>query len=394
MLYGMKGQITLKPNQQAQVLQNVGNARFVWNQFLGMWNARYESNPTLPTLSEYDLNNLLPTLKREYAFLKLSDSTSLQQVSTELAGAFKKFFTNKGHFKHPRFKGKHHTRQSYTAKNVNNSIRYENGYLRLPKIGYVRFRCGQEINGKIKRATIRLTPSGTFECSLLVEDESQVLTTKTNRSVGIDMGVVDLMVLSTGDKVSTIRYDKRLSGKRLYWEQRVARRARLAKTKGIPLSEAKNYQIAKQQRAKVFQKEKNQRIDRLHKLTTALVKEFDVIVLEDLNTASMMKNPHLARSIAAQSWREIRSMLEYKCIKYGKELIVVNPYKTSQICSSCGQDGGKHELSVREWTCSVCHTHHDRDINAAKNILSIGLEQAVVNQPKPLPVRPRATLVS
>ncbi|MDZ7834393.1 MAG: transposase [Alkalibacterium sp.] len=184
----------------------------------------------------------------------MSDSTSLQQVSTDLTGAFKKFLKNKAHFKHPHFKGKHHARQSYTAKSVSGSIRYENGYLRLPKIGFVRFRCGQAITGKIKRATITLTPSGAFECSLLVEDESQVLTTRTHRSVGIDMGVADLMVLSTGDKVATIRYDKHLSDKRTYWEQRVARRARLAKAKGISLSEAKNYQKAKQQRAKVFQK--------------------------------------------------------------------------------------------------------------------------------------------
>src|SRR5699024_2491893 len=106
-------------NQQTQVLQNIGNARFVWNQFLSIWNERYENNPTLPTL------------KREYTFLKLSDSTSLQQVSTDLVSAFKRLFMNKGHFKHPRFKGKHHARQPYTAKNVNNSIRYEKGYLRL-----------------------------------------------------------------------------------------------------------------------------------------------------------------------------------------------------------------------------------------------------------------------
>ena len=137
MLYGIKGQLTLKPTQQAQVLQNIGNARFVWNQFLNMWNQRYENNPSLPTLGEYDLNKLLPALKKEYAFLKLSDSTSLQQVSSELAGAFKQFFTNKGHFKHPRFKGKYHARQSYTSKNVNNAIRYENGYLRLLFLCYL-----------------------------------------------------------------------------------------------------------------------------------------------------------------------------------------------------------------------------------------------------------------
>lgn len=394
MLVGIKGQLTLKPDQQAKVLQNIGNARFVWNQFLGMWNERYENNPAMPTLSEYDLNLLLPTLKQQYPFLKLSDSTSLQQVSADLTGAFKKFFNNKAHFKHPRFKGKHHARQSYTAKNVSGSIRYENGYLRLPKIGYVRFRCGRKITGKIKRATITLTPSGAFECSVLVDDESQVMATCTHRSVGIDMGVAELMVLSTGDKVATIRYDKQLSGKRTYWEQRTARRGRLAKAKGIPLSDAKNYQKAKQQRAKVFQKEKNQRLDRLHKLTTALVRDFDVIVLEDLRTANMMKNHHLARSIAVQSWREIRRMLEYKCVKYGKELIVINPYKTSQVCSSCGHDDGKHGLAVREWTCPSCHAHHDRDVNAALNILSIGMGHALVKQPKPLPVSIRATQAS
>lgn len=394
MLIGIKGKLTLKPDQQAQVMQNIGNARFVWNQFLGMWNERYESNPTLPTLSEYDLNILLPTLKREHAFLKVSDSTSLQQVSTDLTGAFKKFFTNKGHFKHPRFKAKHHARQSYTAKSVNNAIRYENGYLRLPKIGFVPFRCGRKINGRIKKATITFTSSGTFTCSLLVEDESQVFATQTGQTVGIDMGVADLMVLSNGDKVATIRYDKHLSGKRTYWEQRVARRGRLAKAKGIALSEGKNYQKAKQQRAKVFQKEKNQRTDRLHKLTTALVQDFDVIVLEDLRTANLMKNHHLARSIAAQSWREIRRMLEYKCVKYGKELIVVDPYKTSQVCSSCGHDDGKHGLAIREWTCPSCDTHHDRDVNAAKNILSIGMGHALVKQPKPLPVSIRAKQVS
>ena len=394
MLVGIKGKLTLKSDQQAQVVQNIGNARFVWNQFLNMWNERYANNPTLPALSEYDLNNLLPTLKQEYAFLRVSDSTSLQQVSTDLTGAFKKFLKNKAHFKHPHFKGKHHARQSYTAKSVSGSIRYENGYLRLPKIGFVRFRCGQAITGKIKRATITLTPSGAFECSLLVEDESQVLTTRTHRSVGIDMGVADLMVLSTGDKVATIRYDKHLSDKRTYWEQRVARRTRLAKAKGISLSEAKNYQKAKQQRAKVFQKEKYQRTDRLHKLTTALVQDFDVIVLEDLRTANMMKNHHLARSIAAQSWREIRRMLEYKCVKYGKEVIIVNPYKTSQVCSSCGHDDGKHGLAIRGWTCPVCHACHDRDVNAAKNILSIGMGHALVKQPKPLPVSIRATQVS
>ncbi|WP_087031532.1 RNA-guided endonuclease InsQ/TnpB family protein [Trichococcus palustris] len=196
--------------------------------------------------------------------------------------------------------------------------------------------------------------------------------------VGIDMGESDLMVLSTGDKIKTVRSHEQLAPKRLYWERRVARRARKAKQNGTTLTEAENYQRAKEQRARIYQKEKNQRQDRLHKLTTKLVRDFDVIVLEDLQTANLMKNHQLARSIAAQFWREIRSQLAYKCVKYGKELIVVNPYKTSQICSSCGFDDGKHALDIREWDCPNCHAHHDRDVNAAKNILSIGLGQTLV----------------
>lgn len=384
MLYGIKGQLTLKPQQKQLVAQSVGNTRFVWNQFLAMWNERYQNNATLPTLTEYKLSNLLPTLKREYPFLKESDSTSLQQVSKELTQSFKNFFQNRSHFKHPRFKSKQHARQSYTSKNVNNSIRLEGNYLRLPKLGWVQFRSGQTFTGKIKRATITLTSAGTYECSLLVDDESQVTTNKTHRTVGIDMGVSDLMVLSTGEKIKTIRFHQQLTTKRLYWERRMARRALKAKQKGIALSKAKNYQRAKQQRARIYRKEKNQRQDRLHKLTTELVRNFDVIVLENLQTANLMKNHHLARSIAAQSWRDIRRMLEYKCARYGKELIVVNPYKTSQICSACGFDDGKHALDIREWTCPNCHIHHDRDVNAANNILSIGLGQALVKQPKPL----------
>lgn len=378
MLHGIKGQLTLKPQQKQLVAQSIGNTRFVWNQFLAMWNERYQNDASLPTLNEYDLNNLLPTLKKEHAFLKETDSTSLQQVSNELAQSFKNFFQNRSHFKHPTFKSKQHARQSYTSKNVNNSIRLNGNYLRLPKLGWVQFRSGQTITGKIKRATITRTAAGTYECSLLVDDESQVVTHKTHQMVGIDMGVTDLMVLSTGDKIKTIRFHEQLAPKRLYWERRAARRARKAKENGIALSAAKNYQRAKEQRARIFQKEKNQRQDRLHKLTTRLVREYDIIVLEDLQTAKLMKDNPLARNIAAQSWREIRRMLAYKCDKYDKELIVVNPYKTSQICSACGYDDGKHALTVRDWTCPSCHVHHDRDINAAKNILSIGLGQALV----------------
>ena len=129
--------------------------------------------------------------------------------------------------------------------------------------------------------------------------------------------------------------------------------------------------------AKYNEKIANQRNNYLHKITTSLVRENDVIVIEDLKTKNLLHNHKLSRAIANQSWRELRSMLEYKCEWYGKQLIVVDPFKTSQICSNCGYDDGKHELNIREWTCP-CHENHDRDINASKNILKLGLEQALV----------------
>ena len=130
--------------------------------------------------------------------------------------------------------------------------------------------------------------------------------------------------------------------------------------------------------AKHNEKIANQRNNYLHKITTSLVRENDVIVLEDLKTKNLLHNHKLSRAIANQSWRELRLMVEYKCEWYGKKLIVVSPFKTSQICSNCGYDDGKHELNIREWTCPKCHENHDRDINASKNILNLGLEQALV----------------
>ncbi len=377
--YAIKGQLDLNLEQQQFVNQNIGNARFVWNQFLAMWNTRYENNPDSKVLTQYSLNNLLPMLKVQYPFLKHSDATSLQDVSRDLTNAFKQFFKNPGHFKHPRFKKKFVARMSYTSINVGYSIRYEDGYLRIPKLGFVRFRTGKEIKGQIKRITICLMPSGNYECSVNMVDESQVNFSQTGKSVGIDMGVSDLMILSDGNRFETVRYDLKLSHKMIYWERRMARRRLRAKAKGIPLEEAKNYQRARRQVAKLHQKIRNQRNDRLHKITTQLVKDYDVIMIEDLSTSNMLKNGGLSRSIAAQSWRTVRQMLSYKCEWYGKELIIVNPYKTSQVCSSCGHDGGKKDLSIREWTCLECNVVHDRDINAAKNVLQIGSGRALIN---------------
>ena len=189
------------------------------------------------------------------------------------------------------------------------------------------------------------------------------------------------MITSDGIKYPTIRFDKLLANKKHYWEKRLARR-RLKAMKEIAwdkhnkvmepreLSDFKNYLKAKHMVAKYNEKIANQRNNYLHNLSKQLVEQYDLIKIEDLKTKNLLHNHKLARAIANQSWRKLRSQLEYKCAWYGKQLVTVNPRKTSQICSNCGFDDGKHTLDVREWTCPKCGISHDRDINAAKNILS------------------------
>lgn len=375
-LKGIKLRIYPNATQQLKIKLNFGYNRFVWNQMLAMTIERHENNPQAPFLNTFALNNLLPALKTEFPWLKAAESTSLQATNHDLVAAYKQFF--KTHQGFPKFKSRKYPKQSYQSRMGIRLI--DDHHLKLPKLGIVRFRCGRTITGKIKSATIRQSSTGKFTAILLVETASQPLARTGNR-VGIDMGVADLLITSDGVKHPTVRFDKLLAGKKHHWERKLARRRRLAQKEIVwdhhnqvleprTLADFKNYQKAKVMVAKYNEKIANQRDNYLHQLTKQLVTDYDVIKIEDLKAKNLMKNHKLARAIANQSWRKLRLQLEYKCVWYGKELKVVNPYKTSQICSHCGYDDGKHSLEIREWTCPQCHRHHDRDINAAQNILT------------------------
>ena len=378
-LKGIKLRIYPNLEQQDKIIANFGYNRFVWNQMLDMMTQRYENNPKASFLNAFALNNLLKQLKSENPFLKEAESTSLQNTNHDLIEAYKKFFREHKGF--PKFKSRKFPKQSYQSNSVNRNIQQIGNQLRLPKLGLIKFKCGRKIEGKIKKATIRLSATGKFYAILLVDTEIQELP-KTHNSVGIDMGVSDLMITSDGVKYPTIRFDKILANKKHYWEKRLARR-RLQAQKEIAwdkhnkvlvprdFSDFKNYLKAKHMVAKYNEKITNQRNDYLHKLTKSLVETYDVIKIEDLKAKNLLKNHKLARAISNQGWAEIRRQLEYKCAWYGKQLVIVNPYKTSQVCSECGYDDGKHTLDVRDWTCPSCGTHHDRDINAAINILNV-----------------------
>jgi len=377
-LKGIKLRIYPSQEQQLDIKLNFGYNRFVWNQILGMIQERYKNNSELPFPSTFTLNNLLPTMKVEYPWLKSAESHSLQITCKNLVDAYKDFF--KIHKGFPKFKSKKYPKQSYQT---NSTIKLKDNEVKFPKLGYMKFKGSskklEEISN-IKLGTIKLTPTGKYYLVLIAECENQALP-KSGKQVGIDMGLADLMITSDGVKYPTIRFDKILAKQKHYWEKRLARRRLQAQAEIAwdkhnkvleprELKDFKNYQKAKLMVAKYSEKIANQRSNYLHLLTKQLVSSYDVIKIEDLKTKNLLKNHKLARAIANASWGELRRKLEYKCAWYGKQLVTVSPRKTSQICSSCGYDDGKHTLDIREWTCPRCGINHDRDINAAINILN------------------------
>ncbi|WP_367341666.1 RNA-guided endonuclease TnpB family protein [Limosilactobacillus sp.] len=374
--------LRLYPNQAQTNLiwQMFGNDRKVWNLMLDMAKKRYHNNPKSQFVNEYGMNYLLKRLKQEYPYLKLSDSTSFLVVNHNLALAFKALFKHRGGY--PRFKSRHQLRQAYTGRSV---CRVEaKRRMKLPKLGSIRTsKTGQLIHSKIKRYTLSYNPTGRYYLSLQVETETKSLP-KTGQSVGIDVGIADLAIASNGIKYPTFNahwYEKQV----IKWQSKFNRRKNIAETavnqwnhshKTIKedLNDYQNWQKARMIKARYQKAVANKRQDYLQKLTTDLVRKYDVIVIEDLKAKNLIKNHCLAKSIANASWRQFRIMLEYKCAWYGKKLITINAKDTSRICSKCGFNSGPKPLKIREWTCPKCGTHHDRDINAAVNILHRGLK--------------------
>lgn len=366
----------LYPDKEQKILINktIGSSRFVFNYFLNLWNEEYKK--TGKGLSYNKCAVIIPTLKKsdEYSWLKEVDSIALQSSVKNLEDSFNRFFKKQN--KAPRFKSKKSPIQSYITKNVRNSIQIQGNRIKLPKLKMVMFANSREINGRILRATISRKASGKHFISLLVEENIQELE-KTNSSVGIDLGIKDFAILDDGTVYNNNRYTTKMA-KQLAREQRkLSRRYEQAKKDGKKLEDAKNYQKQKIKVARLHEKVANQREDFLNKVSTIIVKNHDVICIEDLNTKGMLRNHKLAKSISDVSWSMFVAKLQYKSDWYGKRVVKIDRwYPSSQICSNCGINSGKKTLDIRYWECE-CGAKHDRDINASINIKNEGLRQVV-----------------
>lgn len=353
------------PNKKQQILieKTFGCCRFVYNQTLAYRKELYEKEKK--SMSKFDCGNYVTRiLKARYDWLKEVDKFALENAAYNMDSAYQKFF--KEHAGFPKFKSKRNNKKSYSTNITNNNIEvsFENSKVKLPKLKWVKAKIHREFTGKIKSATISQVPSGKYFVSILVATEC-VPMESTGHMIGIDLGIKDLLITSDGEKFDNIRTTKKYENK-LAKEQR-----KLAKKK----KGSNNWNKQRIKVARIYEKIHNTRVDYLHKISHKLISENQVIVSENLSVSNMVKNHNLAKAISDASWYELTRQISYKSEWNNRQYVKIGRFtKSSQPCHVCGYiNPDTKDLSVREWTCPQCGTVHDRDVNAAINILNEGL---------------------
>lgn len=349
-----------KKTQIVPLAKAMGCSRVVWNDALWLYKkAQVEGADRPKNVSSLVITQAKKTEER--AWLSEVSAVVLQQSFRDLQTAWGNYFSSKkGKRKgkeigSPKFKKKQ-SRQA--IRFTTNAFSVHSQSVKLAKIGHVKVVFSRPLPSAPSSVTITRDCAGRYFASFVVE-VSQPISSQTNSSCGIDLGLTHFCILSSGEKVENPRLHKKML-KRIKKANR-----RLAKAK----RDSNRRKKRKLRLAKLHARVKDQRTDFLHKLTTRLVRENQALAVEDLNVAGMVKNRKLSRAISDAGWAKFKTMLSAKCDKYGRDLTVVDRwYASSQICSCCGKSGGKKKLDVREWECLYCNTIHDRDINAANNL--------------------------
>lgn len=378
-------------NQECLLSKTFGCVRFVWNHFLAEKEQAYLDN--IKGLGFATLCKELPSLKRDYPWLTEVDSTALQRTIKHLIKAYDRFFSiqkkSSGYTEkkrkwaertgktltrfdlngHPQFKKKRDNHRSYTTVFSNNNIGITGTHIKLPKIGFVRYRDKRNsIEGRILSATVSQEPSGKYYVSICCTEipESTTITCKTGKAVGIDLGIKEFGITSDGQKFENPKYLR----------TRLKALRRLSRALSRKTKDGSRWNKNRKRLAILYERIRHSRLDYQQKLSTQLVKDYDIICIESLAVKNMVKNRRLSRAIAEVAWSQFVTLLQYKSDWNNKQLIKIDTFfASSQTCSVCGYKNPEvKDLAVREWTCPECGTHHDRDINAAKNILIKGLK--------------------